>query len=132
MNAADVNRSTNPLMSRNIAVSFRRLGQSPNVMLAARRWDDFCRAKQLRAECQPGGLGSLEVDAQADLALIEDKSNDSAAPVEIIAVADGEDRLALERRENAIQALGFRPADEEDVALPDILHTTVTVNPEGS
>src|SRR5580765_9092954 len=105
MNAADVKSSTNPLISRNIAVSFRRIGQSPNVMLAARRWDDFCRSKQFGAECQPGRLRGLEIDAQADLALVEDESNDAAAAVEIIAVADGKNRPALERGQNAIQVL---------------------------
>src|SRR3954466_1644703 len=103
MKAAEVNRSTSPLISRNMAVSFRRIGQSPNAMLSARSWDDCCRAKKLRAECQPGRLGGLQVDAQANLALVEDETNDAAEALKVLAVADGQNGPPLERGENRIQ-----------------------------
>ncbi len=101
MKAVEVSRSTKPLISRNIAVSFRRMGQSPNAILPARSRDDLCRPKQLGAEGQPRSLGRLEVDAQADFALVEDEADDAAGPLEVIAVADGENGPAFERGKNA-------------------------------
>src|SRR3954463_12779464 len=102
MNAADVSSSTRPLMSRNMAVSFRWIGQSRNAMLSARRRDDLCRPEQLGAERQPRGLGGFEVHAQVDLAFVEAEANDSAGAVGVVSVADGEDRPALERGNDVI------------------------------
>src|SRR4051812_45652948 len=130
MNAADVSSSTRPLMSRNIAVSFRWIGQSRNVMLAARRRDDLCRAEQLGAERQPRRLGGFEVHAQVDLAFVEGKPNDSPGAVPVVGVADGEDRPALERGNDVIQPLRLGLADEEDMTALYLFHPAITLDPE--
>src|SRR5256885_15401718 len=116
MNAADVSSSTRPLMSSSIAVSFRWIGQSPKAMLSARRRDDFCRSKQLRAERQPGGLGGLEIDTQPDLVLAEDEPDHAARTGEVITIGHCKDGTVFEGCENGIQPPAFGLADEQDMA----------------
>src|SRR5438477_3509830 len=132
MKAADVSSSTSPLMSRNIAVSFRRIGQSPNAMLMARGRNDLGGSKELGAERQPGRLRGFEIDAEADLALVEDESNDAAGPGEVIAVAHGENRTVLERGDDLVQPIGLGPTDEEDMTVLDLFQSPVAAYLEGS
>src|SRR5436309_5819574 len=130
-NAADVSRSTSPLIKTRIAVSLRLIGQSRTDISTTHRGDDLGHSQQLGADREVGGFRLLGVDLEADTTAVGHKANHAAPLGEAVVVAHRENRPILETRGNLVQPIAGGPADEQDVTGLDLLHAAIAPHLEG-
>src|SRR6267143_1346182 len=84
---------------------------------AFRSLDDPAELHELGADLEPGAPHGRHVDVEADLLILHAECDLPAAGGKVIDFADRQDRRAVETLENGGEAVPFRSADEQDVAL---------------
>src|SRR5574341_1253350 len=95
-NAADVSRSTKPLIRRRTAVSFCLIGQSRSDISAPRRGDDLSHPQQLGTDGQVCRFRRLQVDLEANAVPVGHKPNHASSLCGTIGLTHREDRPVLE------------------------------------
>src|SRR6266571_5410357 len=83
--------------------------------------DDPAELHELGADPEPRPLYGGDVDVEAHLLVLHPEGDLPAPGREAIDIADRQDRRALEGLENRGQAVPFRGADEQDVAVAGVL-----------
>ena len=106
------------LVATPIAVSFRASERFRNQCLAldiVLVLDDLCEAEQLGADLEVRAARRAHVDGEAHAAVLQNELGDAAHFRKSIAVADGEDRCALQRVEKLAGPLDIEAADVEQM-----------------
>src|SRR3989442_67601 len=129
-NAADVSSRTSPLIRTSIAVSFCLIGQSRSAISTPRRGDDLGHPQQLGADRQVCRLRRLRVDLEPDTTPVGHEANHASPFSESVGVTHREDRPVLETREDLLGLISHRPADEQDVAPRDVVHSLIATDRE--
>src|SRR6267378_5465759 len=116
-----ISSKTIMLVSKLIAINFRRIGMFlSSIGSIPSRTDDLGGPEELGADCQIGTPGNLKVYYEANSVIFGDQTNHSATYSKVINIAYRENVPAFQMRENLVHLVGFRLADEQNVAGPDL------------
>src|SRR6266850_4277734 len=94
-------------------------GKTPSGLTsqAFRSLDDPAELHELGADLEPGALYGRHIDVEADLLVLHAERDLAAAGGEVIDLTDRQDGRAVETLEDGGEAVPFRGADEQEVAL---------------